>query len=223
MSDPLADITGTITATAALGTAAYGLVDTSKFVRGGPSNHGFGDIEKAVIPFFGARDGPNPSTPWLTLRANWLNGKPKDEQKAAAKGLVRLTLNATTAAAFAGATGVDVAALTTAAEKTDSGQQLVQTDLNALGRFDAQVSAILDACYERADQRYRNTSKAWACAVSVVLAIIGTSAIDAGWPTGPEIVKAILVGLLAAPLAPVAKDLSSSLQAAVAALQTVRK
>ena len=223
MSDPLTEISNAIAATAGLGTAAYGLVDTSKFVRGGASNHGFGDIEKALKPFIGARSKAAPSAAWLTLQANWLNGKSKDEQKAAAKGLIRLKLVTDTAEDLAGKAGVSAAALKAAAEKTDSGQPLVQADLNVLGRFDAEVSTVIDACYERADQRYRNATKAWACAVSVVLAIVGMLALSTDTPTGSQIVKAILVGLLATPLAPIAKDLSSSLQAAVAALQTVRK
>ncbi|WP_394890517.1 hypothetical protein ACG873_03825 [Mesorhizobium sp. AaZ16] len=40
-----------IAATAALGTASFGLVDASKALRGGISNVGFGFIRKALQPF----------------------------------------------------------------------------------------------------------------------------------------------------------------------------
>ena len=94
------------------GTAAYGLVDASKAVRGGASNPGFGHIRSTVQSFL-----PEPSNSAFgpaqildTLRANWLNGVGKAEQKAAAKALIRLTLTQNNACRLAKATGVSASA-----------------------------------------------------------------------------------------------------------------
>ncbi len=120
------------------------------------------------------------------------------------------------------------------ASKLNNGAPLTEDDIAFLGRFDAIVSAILDAAYERADQQYRNTAKALATMVAVVLAVVG------GWILLPDqnsrsfdtfcdylksskVVLPILVGLIATPLAPVAKDLSSTLQTAVKAMSIVNR
>src|SRR5207249_4183215 len=82
-------------AASALGTAAYGLVDASKAFGGGISNAGFSHIREAVVPLIGA---PEPAAAQMfgrkdvlaTLLANWLNGVPKADQKAAAKSLIHM-------------------------------------------------------------------------------------------------------------------------------------
>jgi len=214
------DITAAITAVAALGTAAYGLVDGSKAVRGGASNHGFGFITAALAPFKACLDTLGPAVADATLYANWLNGMPKADQKAGAKALIRLSLTPDTAAAAAVAVHVDPVALELAVRRGTTGEATAQ-DMNVLGQFDARLSAMLDAGYERADQRYRNAAKAWSVVVAVALAIAGNASIY-GW-SGRGTAVAVLIGLIATPLAPVAKDLASSLQAAAGALKAVRR
>ncbi|WP_407193244.1 hypothetical protein [Bradyrhizobium sp. STM 3566] len=101
MPDPTAALTGSykdianlIVAAGGLGTAAMGLVDTSKAFAGGPSN--FGYIVDWLKPFL-APPANNPQASGRaqilrTLRANWLNGVPKADQKAKAKSLIHLGL-----------------------------------------------------------------------------------------------------------------------------------
>ncbi len=209
-----------IAAVGALGTAAYGLVDASKFAYGGMSNPGFGYIKKAVEPLLGAAGGYGPSQIIATLKANWLNGMAKADQKAAAKSLIRLGLTSGNAALLAKATGVDEKALSAAAQSVTNGTPLTTQDLNVLGRFDAVVSAILDLGYERADQLYRNAAKAAAALVAVVLAVAGSWLLGRGGTE--DLIVAILIGLVSTPLAPVAKDLSTALTAAVKAVGAVK-
>lgn len=229
-----------LAAASALGTAAFGLVDASKAWRGGVSNLGFRFIEEAVTPLIssgGAGTAFARSEILTTLKANWLNGVPKADQKAAAKSLIRLGVTPANAAALADATGIDAKAFKAVAVNIGNGKALSPQDLNVLGRFDTVVSAILDAGYERADQQYRNGAKLVAAVVAVLLAIVGGGIVFFKTMTIPnaplstlgsyiwsrDFLRAFLVGLLATPLAPIAKDLTSSLAAAVKAISSARR
>jgi hypothetical protein len=79
----------------------------------------------------------------------------------------------------------------------------------------------MDAGFERADQLYRNASKLLAALISVILAVAAVFVYD-GSHVHDDLGVAVLVGLVATPLAPIAKDLSSALGTAVNALKSVR-
>lgn len=235
LTSHLSSISNSITAVAALGTAAYGLVDVSKVFAGGISNAGFGDVKKS-LKLFDASLSSLGNAPYQTLRANWLNGVPKADQKAAAKALIRLCLTPANAPALAKAVGIDTADLKAVAVKVDKGSQLTADDINILGRFDALVSAILDAGYERGDQQYKTAAKSLACIIAIVLSVAAGSmfyAASSGQTMVAEILPAyiaskdflisLLVGAVATPLAPIAKDISTSLATAVSALGSVRR
>ena len=96
-------------------------------------------------------------------------------------------------------------------------------DTNALGVFDVAVSATLDLGYERGDQLYRNMAKIVAGAIAIGLTIAATLLVHGGATTIRQLVIAVLVGLVATPLAPVAKDMASALQTAVKAIGAVRR
>lgn len=223
MLDSLSDL---ILAVGALGTASYGLVDVSKAFGGGVSNHGFARIAAAMKKLYPSGPGPLGLAEVLdTLRASWLNGKPMREQIAQARCLIKLRFDPAGASALAAATGLDAVRLSALAGKLDQGAALDDADQALFGRFNDVVDALLDGAYQHADQAYRNAAKAWAVAVSLVLAIFGGWLLphsDPYWGT-PEFWQAVIVGLLAAPLAPVSKDLANALGAGVKALQAVRK
>ena len=238
ISDALNNIGSLLAGIGGLGTAAYGVVDTSKAFWGGASNIGFGFVRNAVEPFIkGTGDGSEQTVfgrtqILVTLRANWLNGVAKADQKAAAKSLIRLCLTRGNANQLAIAAGVDQAELSTVAQSINNGTPLSLQDINILGRFDAIVSAVLDAAYERADQQYRNAAKGLAALVSIVIAAIGGGILFhaqaspwslSGYLCSKEFLFSILVGAGAIPLAPIAKDLSSTLVAAVGALRATKR
>ncbi|HUH84150.1 MAG TPA: hypothetical protein VLX85_06045 [Stellaceae bacterium] len=215
-----------ISAVAGLGTAAMGLVDSSKAIMGGPSNFGFGHIKRAVTPFInGAGTAFTATQIEHTLKANWLNGVATADQKAKAKSLIHLGLAPGTAETLAKAAGVDAAKLTSLATKLATGAEASQDEINVLGQFDAVVSAVLDDAYERGDQIYRNACKLLSMAVSTVLAVVAGWAIAGGadYFTTSKFPIALIVGLGATPLAPVAKDLASALQTAANAVGTVKR
>lgn len=223
------DLTTIVLAIGSLGTAAYGVVDASKGFGGGISNRGFGDI-KAVVsrlipagPADGGLSALGLRSALATLRANWLNGMASADQKSIAKALVKLNLSGASANAMAAATGVDSAVLSRVAEKLGTGEALTPQETDAYGRFDLLLSAMLDQGYQRGDQRYRNSAKLVAVPVAVVLALAGAWAVGGGTLTAADGLRALIGGLLATPLAPVAKDLSSAIQAGAKAAQSWKK
>jgi hypothetical protein len=207
-----------VLAIGSLGTAAYGVVDVSKGFGGGISNRGFGDIKKVVSKFIPAPVGNAASALTLpsvlaTLRANWLNGMALADQKSVAKVLIKLNLTDASANVMAGAAGVDAGLLESIAKKLATGATLIQEETDVYGRFDLLLSAMLDQGYQRADQRYRNSAKLLAVPIAVALALLGAWAISSNGLSSADAWRASVAGLLATPLAPVAKDLSSAIQA----------
>ncbi|MGD0619045.1 MAG: hypothetical protein ABSB67_15450 [Bryobacteraceae bacterium] len=222
-------LTQTITAIGGLGTAAFGLVDATKvFGDFGVNRIGFKRLGKAVAALTPDAGLNSLSRKKIldTLKANWHNGNDLASQKSIAKSLIKLNLNPANAPALARATGMDEAALTVVTTKIASGTTLSPTESDVYGRFDLIVTAFLDEAYQHGDQAYRNGTRAWAVVFSVALAFAGVLILCypvdvAGW--WRDTAEAAVVGLLATPLAPIAKDLSSALATAVNTLQTVKK
>jgi hypothetical protein len=221
----LTNLVNVIAAVGALGSAAMGLVDTTKLFGGGPSNFGFGHIEGALAPFLDAL--ASSSAPFgkhailRTLKADWLNGVGMDDQKAKAKSLIHLNLSQVDAAALANVAAVDPGELQSALQKKVSEQGVAPEEASALGQFDAVLAAVIDTAYERGDQKYRNAAKFLAMVTSVVLGGIG-GLIVYGTDLA-DLTFCLLAGLVATPLAPVAKDLATALQTAVAAASTLKE
>lgn len=213
-----------VAAVGALGGASMGLVDTTKVFGGGPSNFGFGHIETTLAPFL---DALAPSSATLNkesilqmMKADWLNGVAKEEQKARAKSLIHLGLAQSNVTGLANVAAVDAGKLQAAMQKTIGGQAAAADEASALSRFDATLTAMLDAAYERGEQKYRNAAKFLAMATAVILGgiggliVFGTDLKDLSF--------CMLAGLVATPIAPVTKDLVSALQTATTAATALR-
>ena len=105
-------------------------------------------------------------------------------------------------------------------QKTIGGQAAAADEASALSRFDATLTAMLDAAYERGEQKYRNAAKFLAMATAVMLGgiggliVFGTDLKDLSF--------CMLAGLAATPIAPVTKDLVSALQTATTAATALR-
>lgn len=209
-----------IIAVGALGTAAFGLVDATKAFAGGVSNVGWGPVEASLRPFAAALDATG--VDWkATLKANWLNGMAKDDQKAAARSLVRLGLSPTNAAAMSVPGHVDPTRLTAVMTAVEGGAALAPEDVALLARFDSVIGAALDGGFENGDRRYSNIARFCAGVVAVALSlamewlfpkVLGQGRYDA----------ALLIGLVAVPIAPIAKDLASALNTTAAAFRAAR-
>jgi hypothetical protein len=225
------DLPQVITAIGGLGTAAFGLVDAMKVFGGRVNRIGFKGIAAAVTPLTppdtvaGQPADALPQKKVLaTLQANWMNGTDLGSQKSIAKSLIKLNLSTGNAPALAAATGVDPQVLSAIATSIAEGTTLTPAQSDVFGRFDMIVTALLDEAYQRSDQVYRNRTRALAALVAIVLAYLGGSVLADAWLTwGDSLGEALLVGLLATPLAPIAKDLSTALATAVNTMQLVKK
>jgi hypothetical protein len=224
------DLPQVITAIGGLGTAAFGLVDATKVFGGGVNHIGFKGIEAAVTPLtpVGTVVGQpvnamSQKKVIATLQANWMNGTDLGSQKAIAKSLIKLNLSPGNATALATATGVDSQVLSAVATSIAAGTTLTPAQSDVYARFDMIVTALLDEAYQRSDEVYRNGTRAWAVVASVALALAGASILVGRWLYVDEFFEALLVGLLATPLAPIAKDLSTALATAVNTMQLVKK
>jgi hypothetical protein len=221
-----------ITAIGGLGAAAFGLVDAAKSAFCFINRVGLSHIKQVVadlVPEDAAAGNSVNALPQAnimrTLEANWVNGVDLASQKAIAKSLIKLHLSADNAPVVAAKANVDPAVLRSVAANIASGAQLSQEEGDAYSRFDLIVTALLDEAYQVSDQDYRNWMRTLAAAVAVAMALAG------GWSLvgtysfwhSSSPVLALLAGLLATPLAPIVKDLSSALAAAVNTMQLVKK
>ncbi len=245
----LNSVTNDIAAIAALGTASFGLVDSTKAFWGGISRIGFTHVQRRVQQLFAPGTCVNDRTTPLalgailgTLHANWINGTALNDQKAIAKSLLKLRLSTANAADYARATGVDDTLLASIAAKLnyelppDQEQSLTPKEADAYGRFDLILTALLDEGYQRADQCYCDGTRLLAGIFSIVIALFAGWNLHQGVPmlaAAPathaaywghsDMWLALLVGVLATPLAPVAKDLTNAINAGVDAVQAIRK
>jgi hypothetical protein len=228
---PLSQIVGAI---GGLGTAAFGVVDASKAVLPGLNRIGLKHIKDVVAGLTPDQTGEGlPTRPVNTLprknvletvEANWVNGNDLVSQKAIAKSLVKLHMAAGNAEALAAKTNVDPVILRSVATKISTGASLAQAEVDVYARFDLIVTALLDQAYQCSDQKYRNMSRGLAALVAVLLAVAaGWTLTGDGFWKSQELALSVLVGLLATPLAPVAKDISSALATAVNAMQAVKR
>lgn len=227
----LMNLSQVITAVGGLGTAAFGLVDAGKAVL--PLNQiGFKGIKSAVTALTPAPaagvvvNAPSQDKMLATLEANWVSGTDLGSQKAIAKSLIKLNLSPGNAAALGAATGADPVTLTAVATSIAAGTALTSAQSDVYARFDLILTALLDEAYQHADQIYRNQMRAWAMVVAVVLAVAGGIILDgfAAWlGNAQDIAESVVVGLVATPLAPIAKDISSALATAVNTMQAVKK
>lgn len=217
--DKFDDVIATIAAMGGLGLAAMALVDALKAVPGGGvSRIGFGHIRK-VLRLFDKVLARAAGAEWeVVIMAHWINGRDRDDQIGVIRSLLRLGLNPDTADQLAVIGNVDAAALGKAAAKLTAGLALSEAEINLIGRVEAAVEARLDAGFDLAEQAYRNTARALSGLVAVVLAVTaGILLSTPAEPIDPRI--AALIGLLAVPIAPIAKDLVSALTASARAVR----
>jgi hypothetical protein len=222
-------------------------VDATKAFWGGVSNFGYTKIVGGLEPFSAALEAAtagwhhsrktswfrvtpesDPPADWKDIvRANWINGRPTADQKAAVKALINVGLSADTASSVAEAGHVNEDILKTAATAIGNGTTPPPEGANIILRLNTSIDAAMDGAFEEADQQYRNMARLLSGVFAIGLAVFAGSLVAPEGVTywsfySPDLWKAFLVGFVAVPLAPVAKDLTSSLQAAATAMKSTK-
>lgn len=93
---------------------------------------------------------------------------------------------------------------------------------NTLGRFEVAADARIDAALSLAERHYTNGMRFCSLVVALILSI------SAAWLMGSKeepfeyLYHAIILGLIAVPIAPIAKDLTKGLQSATRAIKAVK-
>jgi hypothetical protein len=235
MSIPLnaVSVTQVVAAIGALGTAASGIVDASKTSLKPINRIGLSHITETVKGFMPETRGPNAPADGLnslkrqlvldSLEANWINGADLNSQKASAKLLIHNHLIEGNAEVVAQCTNVDSATLKSIAAKTLSGAPLEIEEQALKTRFEVILDTLIDAAYQKADERYRNWTRSLAAGIAVLLALTGGGLLQGReFLHSQNVGLALMVGLLAIPLAPIAKNVANALSAYADSLQAVK-
>ncbi len=217
------DIYPLIGAIVGVGIAAFGMVNFLKSAFPHFNKAGFGAIRKMVVSLTPEAVRPENVLPQAdvlkSIEANWVGGTDVLTQKSAAKSLVTMHLTAENAAAVAARTTVDPIALASIAAKIASGTALSSYEVNVKSRFDVVVTALLDQAFEQSNSSYRHSMIVLSGCMCLLLAQIGGWVLN-GCPLrvyfgSNDFWRALLVGVAAIPLAPLARDISTAVGAAV--------
>lgn len=221
MPDVIANLGTIILSAGGLGTAAYGAVDGFKLIPKialtgyrKVTDH-LGDVMKAVRRAYGAHAD-------ALLRAQYQGGRtdgvlPKSLRQGFRIGLP--ALDAATIETIADSVGVANAKLiSSGAAKMKDGIDLTKEEREAMSRLEVAVDARIDAGLTMADCAYVLRMKVFAGLLAIAVAIAVGFAIrdslEQNW-----LLQAFLVGLLAVPVAPIAKDLATAVGEAAKALK----
>ena len=90
------------------------------------------------------------------------------------------------------------------------------------GRFATALDARVNAAFDLAEARYEAQAKMWSGLAAIVLALVLNYGLGVGRMQGRlPWALAVVIGLVAVPLAPVAKDVSTKLQDALTAFKSI--
>jgi hypothetical protein len=208
-----------ISAIVGMGIAAFGLLDASKSVFSSIDRIGFKHIRQMVAEL--TPEGAHPRVNTLpqasilkSLEGNWANGTTLTNQEAIARSLINLHLSEDNAVELAARTNLDPDVLTQVAVSMASGIPLTLQQTYVYERFDKSIAALLDGAYQASDRAYRNGMRTLAACVAMVLAQLAVRSI-VGSLEYSEMFEGLFVGLGAATIAPVAKDVSTAVSAVV--------
>lgn len=212
------DLTTIVLATGALGTAAFGVVEGLK-VFAFIGEAGFKSIPRILGPLQRTLVVAYGEDQEKLLRAQF-RGNQSELARILRQG-VRAGLTEQNAPELAKTLGsVHGDALVAAITRINGGGEPTAEDRNVIGRFELAADARIDAALALAQSRYAGSARFAAGVISVLLAIAAGLVLSAtheveSW----SLLRSVLVGIAAVPLAPIAKDVASGLQAASQALR----
>lgn len=212
------DIATIVGSAGVLGTAAMGVVELFKSTRLPPI--GFWRLERDLRWAEGPLTVAYGRDYLPLLKSLYRNGRSNGELPRILRQGLRVGLTADNAEALEQQLSHNPQGLLQpVAAKSAAGQLLADDERNILGRFELAVDARIDAALSLSERAYVNGLRWRATLVSMGLALAAYL-----WVIPPEqttangLAPALLIGLLAVPIAPIAKDIAKGLQAATSAL-----
>lgn len=207
-----------VLAAGALGIAAFGIVDGMK--AAGLTIVGFrkitetlGDVVMGAIEAAYGRDGRS------FLEALYRKDRIKGDLGKTLRQGLRVGLTPDNALTLAQEFGVvNGEALQAAARKLHAGEDLEDQERGIVGRFELAADARIDAALALSDVSYTATMRIAASFVAIILALI--AALTLPGQLRANTARALLVGLAAIPLAPIAKDVAAGFKQARSAVGT---
>ena len=215
------DYSGYILAAAALGTAAAGVVETIKI---NPIKEiGFSKIVDALTaPILDTLRNVYGEAYRDYLKSLYRENRREGKLKSLLRQGFRIALTRQTAALFAKLLPtLDADKLADVAAAIQEGRTLSTEESTLLGRFEVAMDARIDSALAAADELYTWSMRGLASIVAVVISI-AVAVFEAAPNAKPGIGLAIVIGLAAVPLAPVANDLVAGINAARKALESRR-
>lgn len=208
-----------VLAAGALGIAAFGIVEALKWTPVGLA--GFRQIKKTLGRLMETLEVAYGADYLELMKAQYRAGRATGDLRRTIRQGVRIGLNVDNAARMAAFVGVaDIENLKSGTRKLEAGEEPEDEVRNAMGRFELAVDARIDAALSLAESRYVGTMRMAASAVAIGLALVAAYFLkgdqDAEWA------KALIVGIVAVPLAPIAKDVASGLRAAGKAVKALK-
>lgn len=214
------DLPQFVLAAGAVGTAAMGIVEGFKSIKLTPI--GFNELYESIDwsrPAIGRAYGSDYSKLLESLyRQNRSSGElPRILRQGVRIGMD--TDNAKSMGEFLLGNGGE--SLSVIAGKIDQGEELDKMEKKILARFEVAADARIDAALSLAERAYSNGIRKWAFFVSLMLSLL--AAFSLHWTLGDKFqsamyINAVIVGLVAVPLAPIAKDVAKGFQAAAKAI-----
>jgi hypothetical protein len=209
-----------VTAAGALGTASFGIVEALKWTPLGAAGFGQigrylgGDLQAALRAAYGPEFDN-------VLRAQYRQDS--QHQTSIAKSLrqgLRIGLSTDNAEAIARYLGtITPNSLTMAVGKVERAEPLTDDDRAAIGRFELAADARVESALARAQDVYIGTIRCAASVCAIVLAEIAALLLGSESRAASSWLVGLLVGVVAVPLAPIANDVVSALQAAAKAMR----
>lgn len=204
-------LTDWMLAAGGVGTAAFGIVEGLKWTAV-IGEGGFAVLRERLGPLWGPLETAYGSDVEPMLRGLW-RGDARELARVLRQG-VRVGITPANAAQVAGALGtVDGPSLAAALEAALTDPAATDGHRAIIGRFELAADARIDAAIAAAQARYAASARLAASVVAIALALL------ASWALGQRDWRAaLLIGIAAVPLAPIAKDVASGIQAAARGL-----
>lgn len=198
----------------ALGTAAFGVVEALKWTRLGVAGY---DQIPAMLgpPLMQALAVAYGDEYDSLLRAQYRKPGGEAELGRTLRQGVRIGLSPDNAAALATYIGrVDAFAFKGAIQALAEGKDLSDAQRNLIGRFELAVDSRIESALSLASDRYIGMLRGVASVFAVVLGLVAAKLMN------EDLALGFMVGIVAVPLAPIAKDVVAALKAATGALKS---